>query len=140
MEVKTLNKYKNKSISQLIVIATKWFNKYIRLRDAKDEYYFICISCGKKKGIDKMHAGHYIAAGYSGLLRFNEDNVHGQCNVCNTHKHGNAVEYRKKLVNKIGIERVEIMENLSRTAHKWDKIGLINTIEVYKEKCKNFKY
>ncbi len=135
MNAKTIRKYKNKSISQLLKIAQRHFNKYIRLRDSEGDY-FTCISCGKVKSTDKMDCGHYIAVGYSGMLRFNEDNAHGQCRACNSFKHGNPIEYRKRLIQKIGVERVEILESLSRTAHKWDRAGLVYTIEQYKTKCK----
>ncbi len=43
-------------------------------------------------------------------MRFNEDNVHRQCVPCNQHKSGNAVEYRIRFINRIGVERVEYLE------------------------------
>ncbi len=35
----------------------------------------------------------------------------GQCKRCNRHLGGNYSEYRKELVNRIGLERVEKLEN-----------------------------
>ena len=64
---------KPKTTGQLIKQLQPIFNKYIRLRDEKKP----CISCGEYS--DKKDAGHFWAvSGYSGL-RFDEDNVHGEC-------------------------------------------------------------
>lgn len=130
-----IKKYQKKTISQLIKIAEKHFNKYIRHRDDQGGY-FTCISCGVPKSLGNMNAGHYMSAGHNGIVRFNEDNVNGQCVHCNLHEHGNLIRYRENLVKKIGQQRVEMLESTSRMAHKWDRFGLIHVIETYKGKCK----
>lgn len=82
------------------------FNGYIRLRD-KDEP---CISCGTTANIQYC-AGHYLTRGSAPELRFDEDNVHKQCNqYCNMQLSGNLVKYRVNLINKIGLKRVEKLE------------------------------
>ena len=43
-------------------------------------------------------------------LRFNLLNIHKQCAPCNNHKSGNAIEYRIRLVAKIGLDAVEWLE------------------------------
>lgn len=123
--------YDKKSIPQLLKIAQKHFNAYIRYRDTK-QGYFVCISCGKYKGLEKMHAGHYLSAGHYSFLRFDENNVHGQCVGCNTYLHGNAIPYRINLINKIGAIEVEKLENFRHTSQKWDRFTLMEIIEKYK--------
>ena len=81
------------------------FNKYIRNRDSKDP----CISCGRHH-TGQYHAGHYKTVGGHPALRFEEDNCHKQCSVCNNYKSGNLSEYRSNLLKKIGLERVEWLE------------------------------
>jgi len=81
-------------------------NEYIRLRDKGKP----CISCGRHH-LGQMQAGHYRSVGAARHLRFNEDNIHLQCAPCNNHKSGNAIEYRINLVKRIGLERVEALEN-----------------------------
>jgi hypothetical protein len=85
----------------------KAFNAYIRQRD----FGRPCISCNRKTGA-KMNAGHYRAVGRGGgsPLRFNEINVHLQCEHCNSWNSGNAVEYRINLVRRIGPALVEWLE------------------------------
>ena len=81
------------------------FNKYIRNRDKKDP----CISCNRHHD-GQYHAGHYKTVGGHPALRFEEDNCHKQCSVCNNYKSGNLSEYRSNLLIKIGLERVEWLE------------------------------
>lgn len=82
------------------------FNKYIRLRDANDP----CISCGRYHD-GQYHAGHYRTVGAAGHLRFDEDNNHKQCSACNLHLSGNIANYRPRLLQKIGEERLAALEN-----------------------------
>jgi len=135
LSAKQLQKYKKFDIPELISIASRHFNKYIRKRDSEDGY-FKCISCGECKPVEQMNAGHYLSAGHNGILRFSEDNVHGQCIYCNYHLHGNSGKYRVGLVEKIGVDKVEILESTARMSHKWTREGLIMVIETYKNKAK----
>lgn len=81
------------------------FNKWIRTRD----WGLGCISCGIKGGL--MQAGHYRSVGATrDALRFEPDNCHVQCAQCNGVKSGNLIPYRKNLIQKIGLERVEWLE------------------------------
>lgn len=136
MQVKTLNKYKNKTVLQLLTIAQRWFNKWIKIRDCPYGDYINCISCGKVTPVKESHASHFYSAGHYSALRFHEDNVHASCIRCNTYMHGNLNEYRKRLVQKIGPERLEYLDNFCRGSNKWDKVALIEVIETYKAKCK----
>jgi hypothetical protein len=100
---------KAKTLTQHLDEAQRWFNKWVRLRDMKAGYG--CISCGTKANV-QYAAGHYRTRGAAPHLRFNPDNVHLQCNKnCNSAKSGNIVEYRINLVNRIGLDRVEALEN-----------------------------
>jgi hypothetical protein len=110
------------------------FNQYIRERD-KDQP---CISCGTTKDVQYC-AGHFRTRGAAGHLRFNEDNVHRQCNqYCNLNLSGNLLLYRENLIKKIGIERVSALENNNQT-HKWTKEELIQIKQTYKQKLKQLK-
>lgn len=113
--------------------AQKWFNKFIRLRDADKP----CISCGRHHA-GQYHAGHYRTVGSSPELRFNELNCHKQCAPCNNHLSGNIVNYRIGLIAKIGIKLVESLEGYHEPEkHAID--DLKNLIETYKQKCKQLE-
>ncbi|HDX8712826.1 TPA: recombination protein NinG [Klebsiella michiganensis] len=89
------------------------FNRYIRIRDDGKP----CVSCGNPL-IGKSNyltgsaidASHYRSRGAASHLKFNVFNVHSACTRCNRQLSGNAVEYRIRLIDRIGLERVERLE------------------------------
>ena len=99
----------------------KAFNKFIRTRDANEP----CISCNRHH-TGQYHAGHYMATSVRPNLRFTEDNVHKQCQPCNTHLSGNLLCYRINLIKKIGQARVDVLEG-EVVEKKWtiDELKLI---------------
>ena len=103
-------KEKLKGLSDWNKEAQASINRYIRARD----HGKACISCGEiseqKRG-GTMEAGHYRSRGSASHLRFNLLNIHLQCSRCNRYLSGNVVEYRKELINRVGVSRVELLEN-----------------------------
>lgn len=88
-------------------------NDYIRERD----YALPCISCGTWDTV-QWEAGHYRSRGKASHIRYNEDNIHKQCHQCNVQLSGNQQQYRIFLIEKIGVERVEALEN-NNTPHRY---------------------
>ena len=108
------------------------FSKYIRLRDKG-----ICISCGKRDEISKMHAGHYIEKTAGLSIYFDERNVNCQCVGCNLWRHGNLTNYAIALRKKYG---KDILEELDRLKHQTRKIKApeyLELIEEYKKKLQS---
>lgn len=110
--------------SKWLAEAQAAFNKYIRIRDYKEP----CISCGKPKEVVESEqgwktggcwdAGHFMTRGAKGQLRFVLFNVHKQCKSCNggggrfSAKAATVdANYRINLIEKIGIAKVEYLEN-----------------------------
>jgi hypothetical protein len=108
------------------------FNKFIRYRDEKIN----CVSCGVTLEGKKFDAGHFYNANNHWALRFDEDNVHGQCVRCNRHLHGNLLEYRKGLIQRIGNERYERLERLANETAEFSREDLKELLKIYKEKNK----
>lgn len=121
------------TVQDYVKIAQQVFNKYIRERDKGLK----CISCGKKAGTYTMSAGHFYPSTNKSVT-FNEDNVNGQCwYYCNSSKSGNLIEYRKGLIEKIGIERVEKLDIEARKTKHYTIEELKEIIKIYKDKLKN---
>lgn len=129
--IKTKSKSTVSGLTQKLV---KVFNAYIRERDKNKP----CISCGS---FTDLQAGHFYPAGHYTSLRFNEQNVAGQCVRCNYFLSGNQNEYRKGLIQRIGIEEVEKLDMLSgiKKVRKYSRFELELLIEYYKEKIKLIK-
>lgn len=82
-------------------------NRYARVRDMEDG----CISCDKPASWSgQWHGSHFRSAGAASAVRLNLWNIHKACSVCNHHKSGNIAEYRPRLIEKIGLEKVEWLE------------------------------
>ena len=111
--------------------AQKWFNKFIRLRDAGNP----CISCGRSTGA-KINAGHYRSVGSCPELRYEELNCHLQCEHCNSYKSGNIEHYRPALIKKIGQDKVDWIEGPHKPK-KYTIDDLKEIIQAYKAKCRN---
>ena len=113
------------------------FNAYIRERD-KDKP---CISCGNY--FEKKDAGHYFAtSGYSGL-RFDEDNVHGECAGCNRFNDSHLIGYGLTLPFRIGEYDYKALllkaDEYKRDGIKWNRNELEEKIEYYKQKIKDYQ-
>ena len=121
------------NLSDWLKIAQTHFNTYIRERDKNQ----VCISCQKPPL--KKNAGHFFNANNHYNVRFDEDNVHLQCEHCNTFLSGNLIFYRENLINKIGIESFEALENKARITRKFSISEVKEIIETYKTKIKILK-
>ena len=108
------------------------FNQWVRLRDKGN----VCISC--QKPAKKENAGHYRSAGSSPQLRFEPLNVHLQCEYCNTYLHSNAINYRINLIKKIGLDKVEWLEQEHEPKH-YSTPELVLMKQEYKEKIRQLK-
>ena len=125
-------KEKLKSYSDHLKELQVVFNTWIRLRDHGKG----CISCDVP--IKKENAGHYYSVGGFPELRFEPLNVHLQCEACNTHLHGNLIEYRKKLVKKIGQKNMDWLDGPHKPK-KYSVEELKGMKVIYKEKIKYLK-
>jgi len=128
---KAVMKEKLLSHSDYLKLLQNIFNKFIRLRDEN----LPCITCGTQSKVEYA-AGHFYPTTYQ-YLRFNEDNVHKQCNkFCNMMKSGNLLEYRPALIKKIGIERVELLDNTRHLNLDLSIPEIKEQIILYKQKLK----
>ncbi len=124
-----------KTRSDWIKEAQVAFNKFIRLRDNGKP----CICCGKPLGVDSVgggfDAGHYRSVGSAPHLRFTESNAHGQTKQCNRYGAGRAVDYRRGLIERIGLAAVEALE-AEQTPRKWTVDELKAIRDLYRAKAK----
>lgn len=118
------------SLSDWLKIAQTHFNTYIRQRD-KDQ---LCISCQKPPL--KKNAGHFFNANNHYSVRFDERNVHLQCEHCNTFLSGNLIPYRENLIKKIGVQKFEDLSKIANETRKFNIQEVKELINIYKNKIK----
>lgn len=129
-------RHRLETIPELTKKAQAAFNRYIRLRDRGKP----CISCGKPLGSEpnSYDAGHYRSVGSSPHLRFDENNVHGQCKYCNCHLSGNVVAYRQGLIERIGLPETERIEADQSERH-YGKQDLRELATEYRRKAREIE-
>lgn len=127
-----------KKTDKLKEILDKTFHLFIRLRDARKDGTFQCISCGRILPFERSDCGYYINERHS-ATRYNEDNCHAQCRTCNFFKGGNPEEFRKVLIRKFGEEKVEELERLKNDISKMSETDYQNKIDYYEEQINNLK-
>lgn len=85
--------------------------KIARIRDRADG----CISCHMGADYNGLwHGSHYRPAGNNAAVQFHLWNIHKACAQCNLFKSGNLAAYRPRLIEKIGMDRVEWLESQSQ--------------------------
>jgi hypothetical protein len=113
-------------------------HEMIRLRDKGKP----CISC-KTPYLDNFQAGHCFAAGKYNSIKFDFDNINGQCEKCNLFLNGNEANYLLNLPNRIGKERFEelvIKAGIDqKTVKRWTREELSEIRKNAKEIIKDLK-
>lgn len=136
---------KTKKLKESIKTVSDWnkeaqaaFNLYIRTRDK----YKRCISSGKPLSNEAIgggfDAGHYRSRGSASHLRFNVFNCHGQSKHDNRYLSGNVVEYRIRLIERIGLERVERLES-DNEPRKFDVTYLKRIKSIFTRKARLYQ-
>lgn len=124
-------------VAQLKKKADKYFSLYVRYRDSKDGLAE-CITCGVKKPIKEMQAGHFVRRSIN-LLRYNDQNVNAQCVGCNMFKAGELYLYGKALDLKYGNGTADELMSLRHKTHKLTITELEQIIEESKEYIKDYE-
>jgi len=122
------------TVQQWATKAQASFNRYIRLRDENKG----CVSCGVSLKGKKYDAGHFYNSNNHWSLRYDEANVHAQCVKCNRDLHGNLLEYRQKLKQRIGAMELERLEMQAKETRKYTREELQAIHEKYLLRCKSY--
>lgn len=104
-----------------------------------------CVSCDKPyDGYENRSAGHgwdgghYRSVGSAAHMSLVPNNIWLQCVRCNDRLGGNHVEYRKRLVQRIGIEAVEALE-ADNEPRNYTRDELIQLAAHYRAKLRELK-
>lgn len=121
--------------------ADAWMSKYIRLRDADENGYCRCITCGKIMFWQDDHRcqnGHYIGRGNMNT-RFDEKNCHAQCFDCNCNHEGWKQHYEKALIEKYGEQEVALLEKRGHEFRKFSAFELRAIADYYRKRFNELK-
>lgn len=151
-EQKRLNRIDRALQTYKCLTIGKVFNKYkvgvaslnqelVRLANADDEGFCVCITCGVRQQWNEMHGGHYVKRSNKATT-LDPRNVWPQCVSCNSFDDGRAGPYRAALVAKFGEESVVDLEQTKLPKnHSWNryelaeiKINLLDEIKKHKKR------
>ena len=104
---------KQQSLEQIRQKCLKSFQLLRRLEEADEFGYCTCISTGKRIYYKELDGGHYISRACR-ATEMEPDNVFPQSKYANQYLHGDYHNYRDRLIDKIGLDRVERLEDLRR--------------------------
>lgn len=113
------------------------FNEFIRERDFGKH----CISCGslpEQRFGGSMDCGHYRSVGSAPHMRFVTFNAFSQCKKCNRELSGNAVEMRKGVALRLGLERLERVEH-DNQMRKYSIEQLKRLKSLFKRRARNYR-
>lgn len=104
--------------------ARRAFERYRRHLESDRYNHVECISCGRIIHSRDAKGGYYIDPEECAATEFESDNMWMQCPYCLSSLNGNREGFEKRLVNRIGLERVNRLNRI-RMASKGDKKALL---------------
>jgi hypothetical protein len=127
-----------KKTKSLLINVRNELHTYVKKRD----YGLPCISCGTAYRKD-FQAGHFYKAELYSNLKFDPNNIHGQCPKCNLYDNGNEQGYRQGLINRHGHRFVKLLDEKAMgyksMAWKWRVEYLLSVREKVKRLTKKLK-
>lgn len=118
--------------------AIKWFNRFIRLRDVDENGLGRCCSCRKFTHFRGADAGHYVSCKQE-ATRFDEENVHFQCQSCNRFQEGNKPDHAEHITNLYGPKKTDELLFKSRIACIRKRYDFEVIADHYRERCKQLE-
>lgn len=91
----------------------------------------VCITCGDSYFWKDLHAGHFIH-GSTKMTYMDEQNVHGQCNKCNTYLGGKLIDYSEYMRVTYGQDTIDRLLELRHHIWKPTRDELEQIIQKYK--------
>lgn len=113
--------------------ADKWFSMFIRARDADEDGYVRCISCGRVVHWKNADCGHFVKRQHK-ALRFNEQNCQVQDRNCNWALQGNDIEFAKGIDRKYGKGTADKLRAMQHNTLHLGKFEEKQIAEYYKAK------
>ena len=131
----TTSKEKKKRPVNLTKKLDRVFSAYIRLRDVMPNGCFRCISCGQIKRFEDGDCGHYRSRIHM-ATRWEPDNAHMECRGRNRASADHLIDYRRNLIGKIGLNRIDRIEVLSKSQKHWLDFELQEKIDYFTQEVK----
>lgn len=125
---------KDESLATVVADLDAIFSKYIRLKDADENGYATCVTCGDSGKWTLMQCGHFISRAHM-YTRFSELNCGCQCPDCNERLRGNIIKFSQYLES-IRPGSVDLLTEQGQTVYRYSVYELKQMIADYSQKVK----
>lgn len=116
----------------------KAFSTFIRLRDADENGYCRCFTCGLVRHWKQLDCGHGIGRQHK-ATKYHEQNNHAQCKRCNGFEGGMRERYKEEMDKRYGAGSWDKMEVMARTTCKRGKFEIEMMTKYYRDKVKEMQ-
>lgn len=116
----------------------KIFSEYIRRRDADENGNVKCCTCPTVQHWKEMDCGHWRLRGNM-ATRFNENNSHSQCKVCNGSVNGMWDDHKNYIILRYGLNVAHELYLLSKQTRKFMQFEIDEMVKDYKLKIKQLE-
>lgn len=116
----------------------KVFSEFIRRRDADENGYCKCFTCGLVRHWRQLDCGHGIGRQHLGT-KYNEKNNHAQCKRCNGFEGGMREVYKENMNKRYGPGTWEMMELASKKRSSMGQFEIDALEKYYKNKIKEYE-
>ena len=106
-------KPKSKSLKWYRDKAWELTSKYVRLREADENGYNRCVTCGITKPWKELQAGHFIPQARGNAIRWDLRGIWPQCFRCNINLGGNGAEYTCYMLDRFGRQTVDDLRGVA---------------------------
>lgn len=117
----------------------KVFSEYIRRRDADENGFCKCFTCGLVRHWKQGDCGHGIPRQHWST-RYAEKNNHFQCKKCNGFEGGKREVYKVEVDKKYGKGTWDLLEIMSKQKSKIGQFEIDAMEKYYKKKLKQYEF
>jgi len=132
-KVEKLDK-ETKTLKASLINTRMQVHAYVRERDKGKP----CVSCGCDWN-NNFQAGHYYKAETFETLKFNLENINGQCQKCNLFLDGNFDNYGLNLPSRIGIDKFNELTKLAEVDKHFSKVWNVENLKEVRKLLKENK-
>ena len=123
---------KTKSIAKVSEDVAVLLQKLVRLENADDNGYCICVTCGTTKHYKELDGGHFVSRRYT-ATRLMKENIWPQCKGCNGYLKGNPIPYTLFMIDMYGKEFVHELHALKNETKKFTRDELAEMSKEFKD-------
>jgi hypothetical protein len=116
----------------------KAFSEFIRLRDADENGFVKCITCGLMRHWKQVDCGHGIGRQHWGT-RYSEKNNHAQCKRCNGFEGGKREVYKSEVDKRYGKGTWDLLELASKKGKRPSETEMKIMEKYYKQEVEKLK-